>query len=842
MIFKIINDSIDFNELIFTLFVFDVYSRIIEMNASFFIIIQRAVAMKKTMNEVRKHIASRQIKNAFNIRNESSTISIRDFSLNSKILIFRENIENQADAWKESYKFFDLKNEAVIIEFLRKSTRFRIIIIKSYYRSNNAEKAEHSSLSIDEKKESENSIDQISFIFIDRDDSEVIELSNVSNIESSVVQSIKRDRERSRKFSVQINFVIQSDICFLMNNFDFMFDDFFDDVRDYSNHFLIEISFQFIVSKQKKIDELLKKKIFKFVNVNEIFQNIKIFNARFVNEIKNENTEKIFEKSRLIMQTYNDFNKNQVFTQSSIIQRMSQRLVVCITVVLEVNSNDSNNSTKLFFRNVIQTYVQSIFNLNREFYVKSFHEFVSIMKTSYDCILKIMKSLYEVFETNNHWFFIYHKHYIEKLVMIELTYDLYLFHSIESFGLIDLQTDDTLIFVSNDFVIKKNEAIKTINIMIKKRECFNTTNSIKFNDMKIEFQKNETIIIKHASYVKNISSIKNQNSSFISAKSIVRKKLISKNQYVIQRARDAYVISICQFEAFFDLAYAAQAINVISDDIALLNKRLTWQIENKSRKLKYVKLDFDSLRLMIFTDSFYVNNRNLIFQIDYVICLIDASNWINILHWSSIKCKRMIRSVLIFELYELIHEFDFETILKTTIERILRSNISLVVCTDFRFLYQCLMRLKTIEKKRLMIDVMSLRQSYERREITEIKWIDENSNSIDVMIKSKIIFALKILIDTNRINLTAIEWIERSEKDQEALNTKIEIECFEHEKKWNTEHKTIWLIKLISKDFFRNHETDYVSNLMIKNHQNWLCFKFDDQESSKLNITMKTCW
>ena len=94
MIFKIINDLIDFNELIFTLFVFDVYSRIIEMNASFFIIIQRAVAMKKTMNEVRKHIASRQIKNAFNIRNESSTISVRNFSLNSEILIFRKNIEN----------------------------------------------------------------------------------------------------------------------------------------------------------------------------------------------------------------------------------------------------------------------------------------------------------------------------------------------------------------------------------------------------------------------------------------------------------------------------------------------------------------------------------------------------------------------------------------------------------------------------------------------------------------------------------------------------------------------------------------------------------------------------
>ena len=167
--------------------------------------------------------------------------------------------------------------------------------------------------------------------------------------------------------------------------------------------------------------------------------------------------------------------------------------------------------------------------------------------------------------------------------------------------------------------------------------------------------------------------------------------------------------------------------------------------------MKYVKLDFNSLRLVIFIDSFYVNNWDFIFQIDYVIYLIDASNRINILHWFSIKCKRMIRNVLTFELYKLIHKFNFEAALKTTIKKILRFNISLIVYTDFRFLYQCLMKLKTIEKKRLMIDVMNLRQSYERREITEIKWIDENNNSIDVMIKSKIIFVLKILIDTNNI-------------------------------------------------------------------------------------------
>ena len=70
--------------------------------------------------------------------------------------------------------------------------------------------------------------------------------------------------------------------------------------------------------------------------------------------------------------------------------------------------------------------------------------------------------------------------------MIKSTYNSCLFHSIKSLGLIDFQIDDTLIFVNDDFVIKENKVIKTINFIIKKRECFSITNLIQYNDIKIE--------------------------------------------------------------------------------------------------------------------------------------------------------------------------------------------------------------------------------------------------------------------------------------------------------------------------------------------------------------------
>jgi hypothetical protein len=43
--------------------------------------------------------------------------------------------------------------------------------------------------------------------------------------------------------------------------------------------------------------------------------------------------------------------------------------------------------------------------------------------------------------------------------------------------------------------------------------------------------------------------------------------------------------------------------------------------------------------------------------------------------------------------------------------------ILIVVCTNSYSLYECLVKLGTTKEKRLMIDIMAIRQSYERREL-----------------------------------------------------------------------------------------------------------------------------
>lgn len=107
------------------------------------------------------------------------------------------------------------------------------------------------------------------------------------------------------------------------------------------------------------------------------------------------------------------------------------------------------------------------------------------------------------------------------------------------------------------------------------------------------------------------------------------------------------------------------------------------------------------------------------------------------------------------------HGFDMGASIKGTIEQALKIDLPLVICTDSRSLYDCIVKLGTTQEKRLMIDVMCLREAYERREIAEVRWIKGTTNPADSMTKAKASNALKQLIDTNKLQIDVQEWVER---------------------------------------------------------------------------------
>jgi hypothetical protein len=72
-----------------------------------------------------------------------------------------------------------------------------------------------------------------------------------------------------------------------------------------------------------------------------------------------------------------------------------------------------------------------------------------------------------------------------------------------------------------------------------------------------------------------------------------------------------------------------------------------------------------------------------------------------------------------------------------------------------------LVKLGTTQEKRLMIDILALRQSYERKKIAEIRWIHNRDNPANALIKATANSSLKQLVSINKLVVRMKEHIER---------------------------------------------------------------------------------
>ena len=188
--------------------------------------------------------------------------------------------------------------------------------------------------------------------------------------------------------------------------------------------------------------------------------------------------------------------------------------------------------------------------------------------------------------------------------------------------------------------------------------------------------------------------------------------------------------------------------------------------------LKYINLDLNKLKAYCWVDGSFANNKDLTSQIGFVITLGNENFGDNeftfrgnIIHWSSTKCKRVTRADLASELYAMTHGVDIAIPLCMTVNQIMGQLslpvVTLIICTDSRSLYECLVKLGTTKERRQIIDVMAIRESYERRELAEIRWINGKDNPADSMTKENATSALRTLIEKNELRVRLEGWVNR---------------------------------------------------------------------------------
>jgi hypothetical protein len=140
----------------------------------------------------------------------------------------------------------------------------------------------------------------------------------------------------------------------------------------------------------------------------------------------------------------------------------------------------------------------------------------------------------------------------------------------------------------------------------------------------------------------------------------------------------------------------------------------------------------------------------------------------NIIHWFFVKCKRITRSVLASEVYAMAEGVDIIVAIGITIDRIVAElgalSVPIVVCTDFLFFYECFVKLGTIKEKRFIINIMAIRQAYERQKMRDIRWINNRNNPADAITKGTLNYAFEKLININRLILRLQGWVKCDNK------------------------------------------------------------------------------
>ena len=141
------------------------------------------------------------------------------------------------------------------------------------------------------------------------------------------------------------------------------------------------------------------------------------------------------------------------------------------------------------------------------------------------------------------------------------------------FRIIGIQTDNTLILYNNTFATNKANELKRAQFLSKEREQLTQSNPVKFNSSNIKLEYDSIVLIQERQY-KNLQLVTIYTTDLASARGIIYKAVTPKDQYIAQHARGAYIATVSQPEAAFDLSFAAQVINPKEEHTKQLNKRL----------------------------------------------------------------------------------------------------------------------------------------------------------------------------------------------------------------------------------------------------------------------------
>lgn len=160
------------------------------------------------------------------------------------------------------------------------------------------------------------------------------------------------------------------------------------------------------------------------------------------------------------------------------------------------------------------------------------------------------------------------------------------------------------------------------------------------------------------------------------------------------------------------------------------------------------------------TDASFTNSTGLKSQLVYVLMMADKDNHCNIVHYGSNKGQRMAMSVMAAEVQAVILGFDYAFLIKTMIKEILGRTLVIEAIIDKKTVFNIIAKEGKTTEKRLQIDVLSIRESYDLGELRRTPWIPGVANLADSITKPVLSTESPLfrIIITNKLTLEPDGW------------------------------------------------------------------------------------
>eukprot|EP00170_Pyropia_yezoensis_P006154 contig_25038_g6173 len=120
---------------------------------------------------------------------------------------------------------------------------------------------------------------------------------------------------------------------------------------------------------------------------------------------------------------------------------------------------------------------------------------------------------------------------------------------------------------------------------------------------------------------------------------------------------------------------------------------------------------------------------------------------------------------MVGEIYALSAALDEAFIVRNDLEGLYRRHIPLSLFTDSKQVFDVITRATHPTEKRLLIDVAGLRESYKRREVSNLGLVTTENNMADAMTKLKCGSALDCLLKTGIETTPVAQWVIRPAVD-----------------------------------------------------------------------------